>query len=330
MDQEYLCTMLLLLVRLATKLNLDQDPADLGFDPTECEHRRRLYWHIITLYIRTAEACGTSPLIVSQHVRTKIPSTVPDPTLELEEAFDSPEHDPNTFYATMGFEMAKIARQVLFSLVPADEQGVPRNEIQQLNLSDQLHQALLSQYGRTCDCIDSPLCRFTIQWCSIYWTRLKLLVVHSNKLFLRQVSDNSVFDPEKDLLACIGILERVDRLRADIEYSRWAWLWQNCVEWDASAIALCMIATGKCTLEVVSRAWIALDTFFQTNSGSVDFGDPGKIPLGANAGFYRSYLLSLAHRKRWRELVAFRDWVRDANSTASSSISREVSMSDEG
>lgn len=276
MDQEYLCTMLLLLVRLATKLRLDQDPADLGFDAAECEHRRRLYWHLITLDIRTAEACGTMPLIISRNVRTRIPSGVSDANLlSGAPSFDQTGHAPCTFYAVMGFEMAKIARQVLFSLVPADEQGYPRNEIQQLNLSDQLHQALLMQYGRSCDCVDSPLCRFTIQWCSIYWTRLKLLVRHLNKLFLRQVSDESVFDPEKDLLACIGILERVERLRADAEYSRWAWLWQNCVEWDASAIALCMIATGKCSLEVVSRAWIALDAFFQTASG--DFGDPGKI-----------------------------------------------------
>lgn len=41
--------MLAILVRLAMKLQLHRDPADLGYLPAECEARRRLWWNIVEL-----------------------------------------------------------------------------------------------------------------------------------------------------------------------------------------------------------------------------------------------------------------------------------------
>jgi hypothetical protein len=75
MDQQYLEAMLLLLVQSAIKLLLDQDPLTLGYAPAECENRRRLWWHIVTLDLRTAEACDSRPRIVSKQINTKMPSS---------------------------------------------------------------------------------------------------------------------------------------------------------------------------------------------------------------------------------------------------------------
>ena len=106
------------------------------------------------------------------------------------------------------------------------------------------------------------------------------------------------------LQLCTGILKRIQELRADEVYSRWAWLWQNCTEWDACAVGLGLIATGKCSADVVQQAWIAIDTFF--TSWTANFGDP-------------------AHQKRWKELETFRDWVRAMQSF---SPTRSGEMSD--
>lgn len=43
MDQDYLRTMLSLLIQLATKLHLGRDPESLGYLPSESEQRRRLW-----------------------------------------------------------------------------------------------------------------------------------------------------------------------------------------------------------------------------------------------------------------------------------------------
>ena len=63
MRQDYLECMLLLLVRMAVKLKLNRDPSMLGFEAGECEFRRRLWWQIVALDVRTAEACGSTPVI---------------------------------------------------------------------------------------------------------------------------------------------------------------------------------------------------------------------------------------------------------------------------
>jgi hypothetical protein len=41
--------MLSLLVRMAKKLQLHRDPAELSYLPVECEDRRRLWWSIVAL-----------------------------------------------------------------------------------------------------------------------------------------------------------------------------------------------------------------------------------------------------------------------------------------
>ena len=48
----YRCTMISLLVRLAIKLQLQRDPAELGYLLSECEDRRRLWWNVVELDVR--------------------------------------------------------------------------------------------------------------------------------------------------------------------------------------------------------------------------------------------------------------------------------------
>ena len=293
MDQDYLRCMLALLVQLATKLKLDEDPEKLGIYFSEAEHRRRLWWHIVALDVRTAEQCGTDPIISSRLMRTKMPSMLSDSTLDSTAVLTPSSHAPSTFYTIVAFEMAKAAREVLLSLDSGLGAPAIDNKEYQIALSEQLHGALFNKYIRQCSCANSPVCRMTTEWYCIYSARLKLLVLHDGKVFLRKVSSDYASDPETDLLACIDLLNRVQVLRAHPEYSRWAWLWQNPVEWDVAAIALCAIATGSCTAGLVHRAWVAIDSFFETWTGH--FGDP-------------------AHRRRWRALQTFRDWVRATKS----------------
>jgi hypothetical protein len=58
---------------------------------------------------------------------------------------------------------------------------------------------------------------------------------------------------------------------------------------DTVGVALCIIASSKCSSEIVSQAWIVIDNFLAAWDSETP-GDP-------------------AHQRRWRELVAFRDWV---------------------
>lgn len=260
MDQDYLRTMMLVLVRVATNLRLNHDPKDLEIDLREWESRRRLWWQITTLDIRTAEASGSRPLIIARHIEVKIPDMPQTIHLGKYNSAEPLDNATCTCFSTMSFEMVKIARLVLFGLGP-DRQATRDDKHRLREEADQVHSTLLEQFLTGSNYKDIPICRLTIQWCSIRWTRLKLLVPHSNRMFLRDITEASAFDHDADLSGCIKILERGARLRYDPEYSRWAWLWQNCVEWDVSAIALCMIATGRCSHGIVENAWVTLEAF---------------------------------------------------------------------
>ena len=202
------------------------------------------------------------------------------------------------FHAVISVEMAYASKRVLFSASSGADKA------RKIRLSDQLHRQIVDKYMSRCQCVDSPLCRLTMAWCKVYWDRQRLLLLHWDKVFLKRVMDQEPTGDDETLQLCTGILKRIQELREDEVYSRWAWLWQNCTEWDACAVGLGLIATGKCSAEVVQQAWIAVDTFFA--SWTANFGDP-------------------AHQKRWKELGTFKDWVRAMQSF---SPARSGEMSD--
>jgi hypothetical protein len=284
MDLDYLSMMLSILVQLAMRLQLDQDPAELGYLPAECEVRRRLWWHIISLDVRTAEARGTTPIIQQQESRIQIPSMVKDAQLGSAITLQPLRHATCTVFTVATIEMADLAKKNLFG----GEANV--NDTSRVTALNKSHQSLLDKHRDACKCVDSPICRLTAEWCKIYWTRQYLLLLYWDQRFLKQVALDITNElAETALTACVDILERVQGLRQNADYSRWAWLWQNCVEWDAAAVALTMIAGAYCSADSVSRAWTAIDNLFLVWKSP--FGDP-------------------KHQKRWSELEVFRRWVR--------------------
>jgi hypothetical protein len=139
--------------------------------------------------------------------------------------FTASKHAPCTIYAVMAYEMTNIASRILFSSDGTVDKAT------QADLSDRLHDELIEKYMRRCKCVDSPVCRLTMEWCAIYRDRLKLLLFHWDKVHLRRVAHREPVNLDGDLLACIRILEKVRQLRLDATYSQWAWVWHNCVEW---------------------------------------------------------------------------------------------------
>jgi hypothetical protein len=150
---------------------------------------------------------------------------VTDAALQSSTFFTASDHAPCSFYAVAAYEMTSIVYTILFSPPP----GI--DTICRAKFSDELHEDLIERYMSSCKCVDSPICRLTLEWCKIYSARVKLLLFHWDRVFLREVAQEKTPDPNGDLFACVRILEKVRELRTGAVYSRWAWLWQNCVEW---------------------------------------------------------------------------------------------------
>lgn len=70
-------------IRLARKMGLHRDGTTLGLSPFETEMRRRLWWHLVHVDVRTAEVLGSKPSmdLSSPDVDVKMPLNVEDEDL---------------------------------------------------------------------------------------------------------------------------------------------------------------------------------------------------------------------------------------------------------
>ncbi|KAH6867856.1 fungal-specific transcription factor domain-containing protein [Thelonectria olida] len=82
-DKQYVWSMTGFLIRLAMKFGLHRDPVAFGLPPFMSEMRRRLWWQIRTLDVRTAEDNHTDPLICEHTVDTKYPANLNDADLDI-------------------------------------------------------------------------------------------------------------------------------------------------------------------------------------------------------------------------------------------------------
>jgi hypothetical protein len=81
-DKGYIWTMIGTAFRLAMRIGLYRDPASLSVPPFLAEIRRRLWWQICILDVRTAEDNDIDPLICEHHFDTQFPANINDTDLD--------------------------------------------------------------------------------------------------------------------------------------------------------------------------------------------------------------------------------------------------------
>lgn len=81
-DSRYVWTMTGLLIRIGQSLGLHRDGQQFGLSPFETEMRRRLWWLICSLDVRTSEDHGSDPSIIEHSFDTKFPLNVEDEDLD--------------------------------------------------------------------------------------------------------------------------------------------------------------------------------------------------------------------------------------------------------
>jgi hypothetical protein len=70
-----------LAIRIAQSMDMDKDGSKLGLSPFETEMRRRVWWHLILLNIRTSEGYS-SDLFIAKGSAVKLPANVEDDEMD--------------------------------------------------------------------------------------------------------------------------------------------------------------------------------------------------------------------------------------------------------
>ncbi|KAK5207203.1 hypothetical protein LTR72_008945 [Exophiala xenobiotica] len=271
-DKTYMWSMTGLLIRLATKLGLHRDPVALGLHPFQSEIRRRLWWQILILDVRTAEDNDLDPLICEHSFDTKFPANVNDVDLDVNmtEAVTESENRTEMLYALTRLKVSYGARQLVFSPKFTADNGYPSLSSQEkIGMTESLLKEIEQKYLRDCD-TTIPLCFLAATATRMILAKIKLTISHPARS-----SSGISQDRLQDLVGnSIEIVEYAHTLRCSEQYRRWVWLFQTYIAWDAVAFLLHSMNAGRIqSPTLLERAWKTINTFFGEWKDEVVEGD---------------------------------------------------------
>ena len=266
-DKTYVWTMVGLLYRLATKIGLHRDPMSFGLPPFMVEMRRRLWWQICILDVRTAEANDMDPLICEHSFDTKYPTNVNDGDLDVNmvEPVQDSKHRTDMLFCLTRFEISYVARKLVFSPKFTADNGYPSLTLQEkVQLVNETSKGLDENYLRYCD-QQIPICFLAVTASRLILAKTKLTLHHPTRNESSKLSQEQF---EGLAQSSIEIIEYAHQLRTNAKYSRWIWLFQQYVEWDAVAFLLHSLSISPLPL-YASRAWKAIEAFLEDWKGRV-------------------------------------------------------------
>lgn len=265
-DTRFVWTMTAVVIRIAQGLGLHRDGTHFGLKPFETEMRRRLWWHICLLDIRSAENHGSDPQIHEAFYDTRLPLNINDDDISPDTK-EPPEERVGCTDMTFTLVRAEVTvalRRLNYvpprGPCPARDGDVQRCIEDRENLIEALNKRLEERYVRHCD-MSVP-----VQWVCATLARLivaKLwLVVHHPILGHDHGSMFSQETRQRLFLTSIEVIEFSHLLETNENTSKWSWLFRTYVQWHAIAFVLSELCVRPCC-PVVDRAWMAVNSVWR-------------------------------------------------------------------
>lgn len=264
-DTRYVWTLAGLLIRLATALGIHRDGSHFNLSPYDTEMRRRLWWQICTLDVRSSEDHGINPSIVESSFDTKFPSNINDEDIDPSRTEMPKEHEGWTeaTFDLIRYSVSTTVRRLSFA--PSGP-GTCRTRSAKLTLEDkehiieELHQYLERKYLIYCD-LSVPL-----NWVAATVTRLIMakmwLVVHHPLLRPDRGAGLPKETLERLFLTSLEVIEFSRLLETENATRKWGWLFATYQQWHAMAYLLSQL-TVRTKGPEVERAWAAVDVVFR-------------------------------------------------------------------
>lgn len=270
-----------LVIRMAQSLGLQRDGSHFPeLSPFQVEMRRRVWWVVLMLDLRSSEDLGADLTIQQTSFDTQLPLSINDSDMDPYRTEIPVEREGITdmTLALVSIDMIDIMRQMMaFHLKDGslDEQN---------RLLNEMWERLEGRYLRYSSASDN-----IAYWVNLTITRLVVakmtLIIYLPALFS---SPNEHFSDEiraKLFVAAIEVAESNHALNNEPACRNWRWIFQTYTHWHA-IVYLMMAAAQRPWSPAMERAWIALRS-------------PWLIPAQESA--------SNAHNKIWvplRKLIA--------------------------
>ncbi|KAI9737258.1 MAG: hypothetical protein M1818_005791 [Claussenomyces sp. TS43310] len=236
-----------LALRIAQSMALDRDGELFDLPPFETEMRRRIWYSILFLDLRTADARGVTSTFLSYD--TKLPTLVDETSIYpgMTEPPKTKEGLTDLTLTVCRFDLIRLARR----LQCTNARDVPLSAAGKKRCVEQFQHVLKERYIRHCWGAGA-LPEYSAKTAVIIASRL-FLVLHQDKM-------SSASQAEKDWLfqISIEIMEYYHDLSGPNASKRWAWLLKAYPQWHSIAYALTELCHREPSSET-ERAWSVID-----------------------------------------------------------------------
>lgn len=283
-----------LAIRMAISLGLHRDGSKFpNLSPYDVEMRRRVWWSICMLDVRTSEDQGTEFTITEGSFDTKIASNINNADIGPDAKVMTPEREGLTdmTFPRISARTVMIVREVM-------AQGAQSSSIEE--------KSLLLQ--NICHSTEEIYLQYVTESSIGYWVSVTIarLVTAKMTLFIylpllfSSPSEQLTGEIRAKLLVCaIEVAEYNHALNSEQSCRHWRWVYQTYIHWHAIVymlIEICRVPWSP----IVERAWVALHSAWLV---------PPQSRLNKNTRFWFPLrkLMSNAQSHRRREIMRLRD-----------------------
>lgn len=262
-DSKFVWSMDSLILRLAQGIGLHRDGTNFALKPFETEMRRRLWWHICLMDMRSSEDHGTDPLIHESMYDVRLPLNVNDEDIwpGMIEAPVEREGCTDMTFCLLRCEITSALRRANYTCPGSRfRMGDTAPSIERCEKMIQIiSNRVEARYIKHCD-MNVP-----IQWASATVGRLILaklwLIVHHPMTRKDRISNVSQATRESLFLTSIEVLEFGRLLEADPKTSKWGWLFRTNMQWHGVAFVLSEVCVRP-ICPITDRAWNAIHSLY--------------------------------------------------------------------
>jgi hypothetical protein len=284
-------------IGIAQWLGLHRDGSRFGFQPFECEMRRRVWWHICYLDFRNAEMQGTEPSIIYGTFDTKFPLNINDSDISPQSAAV-----PESRVGLTEMTLSLIAMELASTSMILQRERLDKTPMTSLTGSatsrkdaiiQEFCQHLQDTYVKYCT-DSSPTAWQASNMCQLFIDKMESVLrppLSSERSQRTKKLSDQIF------IKSIRIVELRCNLREE-KTKQWHWYTRTGLPWHAVVYLLSELCF-RGTDENVNWAWKVLDAMFQEWK-KVEEWAPGVLwqPMRK--------LIAKARRKRELDLEAVR------------------------
>lgn len=316
-----------ILVRVSQAAGLHRDGTLLNNRPPfETEMRRRVWWAICSLDVRSAEDQNTEFQIAENSFDTHFPSNVNDMDISTDMSSLPPEKSGITdmTFSLIRYEICHLTRrlQINTNLLGAQPDRSRLQASDSVRLLQDTYQHLNNKYLRNCTDQNGVLCWVATVILRFFEAKVNL-VIYQLEVLVGNTENTNQDKADLVFMSCTEIVECDRVLTNEPSCKQYRWLFRTYTEWQAVAYLLLEIPRRPWS-ELAERAWKALNALFNDTASTQFFKST------RSGAFFTSLkrLIMQAQRHRETELAQVQSNVEQTQqSSLSAGIERSTKSS---